>query len=113
MSYRLSKDTMCRFTSMGELREAWQLKPLTKKKSNNDNRLKKMQEDFKSHHKCRACGRPMDWIRDTNIFTCNNPNCKGIKHEYEDSEGNKYVEYYTSYDVLNNHYAEIAKSLFT
>ena len=113
MSYRLSKDTMCRFTSMDELREAWQLKPLTTKKPNNEKRLKKVQEDFKSHHKCRACGKPMDLVQGTNIFTCCNPQCKGIKIEKEDSEGNKYVEYITSYDILNSHYAEIANTLFT
>lgn len=113
MSYRLSKDTIARFTSMEELREAWQLKPLPTKKPNNAKRLKKVQDDFKAHHKCRACGKPMDLVQGTNIFTCCNPQCKGIKIEKEDSEGNKYVEYITSYDILNNHYAEIANTLFT
>ena len=110
MSYRLSKDTMARFTSMDELREAWQLKPLNKK-TNNEKKLKKIQEDFCSHHKCRACGKPMQWIGG-NIMTCCNPSCEGIKKEREDADGNKYVEYLTSYDVLNDHFAEVAENIF-
>ena len=112
MSYRLSKDTIARFTSMEELREAWQLKPLPTKKPNNAKRLKKVQDDFKAHHKCRACGKPMDWMGG-NMMTCTNPACKGIKIEKTDQEGNKYVEYITSYNLLSDHYAEIAATLFS
>jgi len=112
MSYRLSKDTIARFTSMDELREAWQLKPLPSKKPNNAKRLKKVQDDFKSHHKCRACGKPMEWLGG-NMMACTNPSCKGIKIEKTDQEGNKYIEYITSYNLLNNHYSEIAETLFT
>lgn len=112
MSYRLSKDTIARFTSMDELREAWQLKPLSSKKPNNAKRLKKVQDDFKSHHKCKACGKPMEWLGG-NMMTCTNPNCRGIKIEKIDQEGNKYIEYITSYNLLNTHYSEIAETLFT
>ena len=112
MSYRLSKDTMCRFTSMDELREAWQLKPLTTKKPNNEKRLKKVQEDFCSHHKCRACGKPMTWIGG-DIMTCCNPQCRGIKVERTDEDGNKIINYITSYNLLSDHYAEIAETIFT
>ncbi len=112
MSYRLSKDTMCRFTSMDELREAWQLKPLTTKKPNNEKRLKKIQEDFCSHHKCRACGKSMTWIGG-DIMTCCNPQCRGIKVERTDEDGNKIINYITSYNLLSDHYAEIAETIFT
>ena len=111
MSYRLSKDTVARFTSLDELREAWQLKPLNKK-PNNEKKLKKVREDFCSHHKCKACGKPMQWVGG-DIMTCCNPKCKGIKKEREDQDGNKYVEYLTSYDILNDHYAEVAEHIFT
>ena len=113
MNYRLSKDTIARFTNMEELRKAWQLKPLPSKKPNNEKRLKKVQEDFLSHHKCRACGKPMQYIPHSNFCVCANPACKGIKIEKTDQEGNKYVEYITSYNLLSDHYAEIAETLFT
>ena len=109
--FRLSKDTTAHFTSLDELREAWQLKPLNKK-PNNEKKLKKVQEDFCSHHRCRACGKPMTWMGGS-IMTCTNKKCKGIKREREDSEGNKYVEYLTSYDLLNNHFAQVAENIFT
>lgn len=112
MSYRLSKDTSARFTSMEELRDAWQLNPLPTKKPNNAKRLKKVQEDFCSHHKCRACGKPMQWVGG-NMMTCMNPQCRGIKVEKTDEDGNKIVNYITSYHLLSDHYAEIATTLFT
>lgn len=112
MSYRLSKDTIARFTSMEELRKAWQLNPLTTKKPNNAKRLKKVQEDFKSHHKCKACGSPMEWITGS-VMTCTNPQCKGIKVERVDDDGNKIISYITSYNLLSDHYAEIAETLFS
>ena len=109
--YRLSKDTISRFESLTDLREVWKLKPLNKK-PNSENKLKKVRDDFCSHHKCRACGKPMTWIGG-NIMTCCNPSCKGIKREREDSDGNKYAEYITSYDVLNEHFAEVAENIFS
>ena len=108
--YRLSKDTVARFTSLDELRDAWQLKPLNRK-PNTEKKIKKVQEDFCKYHKCKACGKPMQWVGG-NIMTCCNPSCKGIKKEREDADGNKYVEYLTSYDVLNDHFAEVAENIF-
>ena len=108
---RLSKGTIAQFSSLDELREAWQLKPVNKK-PNNENKLKKVREDFCSHHKCKACGKPMAWVGG-NLMTCVNPQCKGIKREREDSEGNKYIEYLTSYNILNDHFAEVAENIFT
>lgn len=114
MSYRLSKDTIARFTSMEELREAWQLKPLPTKKPNNAKRLKKVQDDFKAHHKCRACGKPMEWIPNTNIFVCKNEKCNGIKQEYIDKEtGETKIRYIVPNDLLNPHYEEIATTIFS
>lgn len=111
MSYRLSKDTTACYFSFEEMRKAYGDKPI-KKKPNNAKKLEEVQNKFKSYHKCRACGKFMDWIGG-NLMSCTNPQCRGIKVEREDNEGNKIVEYITSYDILNDHFAEVAENIFT
>lgn len=110
MSYRLSKDTTEHYTSLEELRAGWGLEPFVKR-TKDAKKLEKQQEVFRGKHKCQACKSPMEWIGG-NMMTCTNPNCKGVKIEREDKEGNKIVTYVTSYDLLDELGEEIAENIF-
>ena len=45
-------------------------------------------------------------------MVCLNADCKGIKHERTDAEGNVIVTYRPSYELLNSKSAEIANNIF-
>lgn len=109
-NYRLSKGTTEHYTSLEELRAAWGKEPY-KKRTKDENKLKKQQETFCSRHLCSACHQPMTWIGG-NMMTCTNEKCKGIPVERTDKEGNVKVSYLTSYDLLDDKGAEIAQNIF-
>lgn len=98
------------YNSLEELRTAWNLKPVTRK-TKNAVKLSEQQERFCSKHKCKACGKPMTYIGG-NQMVCTNENCKGIKIEHTDNDGNILVSYETSYDLLDDLGAEIANNIF-
>lgn len=98
------------YSSFKEYAECNGIKSDTKKK--NSKKIAASQEKFASHHKCRACGEVMSYVDSTNIMVCRNPACKGIKYTRKDVDGNEVVTYKSSYDVLADKYADIAKSLF-
>ena len=100
------------FRSFDELRKAFGLKPISKK-THDAAKLSTQQEAFCSKHKCKACGQPMVWVPGTNIMRCENPECKGIKREYTDTEGNTMVSYKPSFDLLDTKGAEIATNIFS
>ena len=110
-NYRLSKDTTAHYTSMEELRAAWGKEPITKR-TKDEEKLKKQRERFNKKHLCKACGKPLVIVKGTNVMSCTNPQCAGIKVEREDKEGNKYISYLLSYDVLNETGADIANNIF-
>lgn len=109
-NYRLSKGTTEHYTSLEELRAAWGKEPFVKRTKDPD-KLVKQQENFLKHYRCKACGKPMTYIGG-NMMTCTNEACKGIKVEREDKEGNKIVNYVTSYELLDERFADIANSIF-
>ena len=53
----------------------------------------------------------MTWIGES-MMTCMNEKCRGIKNEKTDAEGNVIVTYSTSYEILEDKYAEIASNIF-
>lgn len=108
--YRMSKGTTEHYTSLEDLRAAFGMEPFLKK-TKDASKLVKQQENFGNKHKCKACGQPMTYMNG-NVMTCTNPNCKGIEVKREDADGNVIVSYITSYDLLDDLGADIAKNIF-
>lgn len=105
-NYRLSKDATGHFTSLESLREHFGLKPL-KHKTADDDKLKKQQEQFLG--KCKVCGEPLSYIKNTNILACTNPQCKGITVKGKSDSDVKIPVM----RLLNEKGGEIAYSLFS
>lgn len=108
------KGTSPVYTSFEDIREkVWGLPPL-RKKNKDPEALKEQQEYFcgKKFNRCRACGQPMTYMGG-NIMACTNENCKGIKIERKDEEGNTKVSYVTSYRLLNDFDAMKANNMFS
>lgn len=110
-AYRMGRNYTEQYSSFEEVAKAWGCKPVTKK-TKDEEKLKKQQEVFCSKHKCKSCGEPMTWIGGS-VMACTNEKCKGIKVEREDFDGNKIVNYVTSYDLLDDTGAEIADVIFS
>lgn len=110
-NYRLDKNTTAHYNSFEEVAKDFGCKPVSKKTKNKD-KLISQQEKFCKRHKCKACGAMMNFIPNTNIMTCTNPECKGIKITTTDKDGNERVNYITSYNVLDDKSSEIANNIF-
>lgn len=108
--YRKSKGVTEYYTSLEELGRAFGCKPFIKQTKDKE-KLKKQRENFCSHHKCKACGTPMVYIGG-GVMCCKNESCKGIKNERTDNDGNIIVTYSTSYELLNDHFTEVAENIF-
>ena len=110
---KTSKGTPESYSSFEDLREVWKLPPI-RKKNKDPEVLKQQQEHFcnKKYNRCRSCGQPMTYMGG-NIMTCTNENCKGIKIETKDDEGNVKVTYRTSYTLLNDFDAMKASNMFS
>lgn len=108
---RMDRNTTEHYSSFEELARAWGCKPASKQTSDK-NKLKKQREDFCNRNKCRACGKPMNFVTG-NIMACQNPECRGIRQERVDKEGNKVITYLPSYNLLNDRSAEIANNIFS
>lgn len=108
--FRMSKGVTERYTSLEELGKAWGCKPIIKQTKDKD-KLQKQRERFCGFHKCKACGEPMVYLGGS-MMACTNEKCKGIKQERKDGEGNTIATYLTSYELLDEKYAEIAENIF-
>lgn len=111
-NYRLGGGFTEHYSSFEELAKAYGIPPVKKKTSDKD-KLKKQQEKFCERHKCRGCGQPMEFLHGSNTMICKNPSCKGIKIERLDAEGNTFVSYLPSYDILDSKGADIANNIFS
>lgn len=109
-NYRLAKDVTAHYTSLEELRTAWGKEPVTKR-TKDEKKLQSQREKFYRKHVCKNCGKPLTLVKDTNIMTCTNPKCPGIKIERLDKEGNTVTSYIPSFDMLNETGAEIANNI--
>lgn len=108
--FRKAKGVTEHYTSLEELRTAWNCKPIIKQTKDKD-KLKKQRENFCGYHKCKACGEPMSYLGGS-VMACTNEKCKGIKNERTDNDGNVIVSYSVSYEILEDKYAEIATNIF-
>lgn len=106
MSKKKSGVTTANYTSLQELREAYNLKPFVKR-TKDENKLNAQREKFAGRHKCKACGKPMTLVAG-NVMSCTNAECKGI--EMQNADGSKY--YIASYDLLDEKGADIAMNIF-
>lgn len=106
MSHKKSGETIASYSSLSELREAYNLKPFIKR-TKDENKLNSQREKFAGRHKCKACGEPMAFVFG-NIMACTNEECKGI--EMSNADGTK--RYVTSYDLLDDVGTEIANNIF-
>ena len=108
--FRKSKGVTEHYTSLEELGKAYNCKPNIKR-TKDDEKLKKQQENFCKHYRCKACGEPMYYVGGS-IMTCCNEKCKGIKVERKDADGNTIVNYMVSYELLDDHFSEVASNIF-
>lgn len=98
------------YSSFEELAAAFNLKPVQKVTKDKE-KLELQREKFTSKHKCKACGEPMSYVPGTSVMTCTNEKCKGIKYETVDAEGNKKINYFVSYDLLDEVGTDIASNI--
>lgn len=99
-------------TSFEELRAQFGLKPL-RFQTKDKKKLEQQRENFNKRHLCPACGKPLKLILGTNVMTCVNHECNGIKREYVNEEtGEKTVTYYVPSHQLDEKGTEIANNIF-
>lgn len=111
-NYRLGKDVTDHFNSFEEVAKMFGCKPVSRK-TTNEKKLLNQQERFYKKHKCKACGQYMTFIPNTNVMTCTNPDCKGIKNIFTDKEGNEKITYNVSFDELDEKGADIARNILS
>ena len=107
---RLGKGYTAQYSSFEELAKAYGCKPITKR-TKDEKKLNKQREVFLSKHKCRACGEYMTYIPSSNVMTCTNEKCKGIKIKKSDSEGNTSVSYVIPFHLLDETGEEVATNI--
>lgn len=107
---RFSKGVTEEYTSFEELRAAFGLKEFTKQ-TKDKNKLASQRTAFCEKHRCPVCKRPMVYIGG-NQMVCQNPECKGFKHEQVMDTGENRVWYSPAFDLLDDKSAEIARNIF-
>lgn len=96
------------YESFAELASDWKIKPIKNKKDNNDS----LKNKFNNKHTCPACKQPLSYISGTNIMSCKNVSCKGIKDSRTDKDGNQINVYYPSFHILDDTGKKIANSIY-
>lgn len=107
--FRKAKGVTERYTSLGELRKAFGLKE-PKKRTNDEAKLKAQQEKFVGT--CRVCKQPLIWSEGTNVLSCKNPDCKGIRMTSKNEDGTEKVWYIPVIRILDSDGTSIAERLF-
>ena len=107
--FRNPKGVTERYTSLEELRKGFGLKPV-KKRTNDAEKLKAQQEKFLGT--CKVCKQTLSWVEGTNICTCKNPACKGVKMTGTNEDGTEKVWYIPVTRILDSKGIEIAEHLF-
>lgn len=100
------------YESFADFAKAVGCKP-AKMKTGSQKKLDAQRKQFSKKHICRACGQPMTYNPNTNIMSCTNPNCKGIKRTKKDKDGNEVVYYEPSFEMLSDKGADIANVIFS
>jgi ssDNA-binding Zn-finger/Zn-ribbon topoisomerase 1 len=112
MEYRKAKGVKEQYNSLEELRAAWGCRELGKRRTKDLDKLEAQRIAFRDHHKCKACGLPMEYVMGSGVMTCKNPNCRGIKVERTGNDGQTIVSYEVAYDVLEDRFRDIAENIF-
>ena len=110
--FRLGRNTTEHYSSLEEMRSAWGLK-LVDKKTLDDKKLVSQQNSFCEKHRCRACGKPMIFVGNSNAMICSNEKCKGLKQTKVDKDGNEIISYALSYSLLDELGSNIANTIFS
>lgn len=79
-------------------------------KTADEKKLKKQQEKFAGRYICPLCKQPKTWIKDTNIMSCTNSECKGFAVTNVEGE---IIDYKPVYSTLSTRGEEIAATLYT
>ena len=103
--HRPSKNEKAFFTSMEDLRENFNLKPVTKQ-THDTEKLDQQRKKFVGT--CKVCHSEMQYVQGTNILICPNTKCKGIVMNV----GTEYEEKKTVTRLLDEKGFEIAQTLF-
>lgn len=102
-----------KITSFKQLRDLFNLPPLT----TNQQKLNSQKKKFESRHVCKECGQVLTWIPNTNVCTCTNPQCLGIKYvtlkTNDKGEEVEEVKYNVSYHTLNDYNTHLAEKLYS
>lgn len=107
---RLPKDTTAHYTSFEDVAKAFGCKPV-KKRTDNVEQLKNQQEKFAG--KCKVCGQNLTYHYGTNVLSCTNPDCKGIKMTSKNEDGTDKVWYIPVTRMVDDLGMEIALNLFS
>lgn len=101
-----------RIVDFDELRKEFGLKPI-RFQTSDPKKLAQQRDQWNKKHICPGCNQEMKFMNDTNVFTCSNPNCKGVRREKIDEEtGEKEVYYVKSYHLLDSDSSKIANNIF-
>ena len=103
--FRKSKGVTEYYTSLEELRAAYGLKPVTKKRPKDEKALNEAREKFLGT--CPVCKSPMKYVSPS-YSVCGNADCKGRNIAKKDEEP-RYITVIREYDLKGQ---EIAKNLF-
>lgn len=74
--HRKSKNETAHYTDFDALRQAFHL-PKIRKRTRDHSKLGEQQSRFLGT--CRACGKQLSYVNDTNVLVCSNEQCPGIK----------------------------------
>ena len=107
--FRKAKGVTEHYTSLEELREGWNVKPVKKRTSDNE-KLKIQREKFLGT--CRVCKQPMTLVGGTNVLCCNNPECRGVKMTGTNEDGTEKVWFVPVSRLLDEKGFEISQNLF-
>ena len=107
---RLAKDITAQYSSFEEVAKAWGCKPV-KKRTDDEEKLKKQQEKFVG--KCKVCGQDLTYIYGTNVLACTNESCKGIKMTSKNEDGTENTWYVPVTRTVDSKGMDIAINLFS
>ena len=109
--FRKAKGVTEHYTSLAELRNSFGLKPIEKRRTKDEEKLKAQRERFLG--KCPVCKQTLSYIYGTDYKVCKNEKCKGIEYHGKNEDGTEYI-YCIPYisKPLDDHGKEIAMNLF-
>lgn len=108
--FRNGKNCTEHYSSLAELRVAFGLKPLEKKRPKDEKVLQEKREKFLGT--CKVCKQTLSIIKNTNVLACKNPECRGIKMTSTNEDGSERTWYIPVTRMIDNRGMQIAENLF-